>query len=480
MRGVRGRLTVTIVALVVLTAAVLGIGAYVFVDSSLHERLLGDADNQARFDLTVLIPTELQGAPTREAIDGSRLHEIFAGRGVQLIDDIDGLPPSFEALLSPEFRSTVEHGGLAYQWAAPGGAPSLIVAGPLPGSDVTFYFLHDAAPIETALGQLRLGLGGGGLLLALVALVAARLVARGVLAPVNEGARAAERIEHGDLSARVPVTSNDEFGTWARRFNRMAATLQETIGRLEASQAQNRRFVSDVSHELRTPLTALVAEASILREHLADLPPGARRTGELLVDDVARLRTLVDELMELSRFDASAEEVLYEPVDIGRLVRAVVAARLPAATLDVPGEALVIASDPRRLERILANLLDNAREHAPDAPVEVTLAGDADWIAVVVEDRGPGVPEERLSRIFDRFYKADVSRHGGSSGLGLAIAAEHAGLLGGELRASNRQGGGLRIELVLPVTEPLPGGDVDANGEFEPEDHTPPAWENTR
>ena len=148
--------------------------------------------------------------------------------------------------------------------------------------------------------------------------------------------------------------------------------------------------------------------------------------------DVGRLRALVDDLMEVSRFDARAEQIALEPVDLGRLVATVAAARLPEAALDLPGEPLVVETDPRRLERILGNLLDNAREHAAGAPVEVTLAAerrrDRRWS---VADRGPGVPPDRLERIFERFYKADPSRHGGSSGLGLAIAAEHAALLGG-------------------------------------------------
>src|SRR4029078_5578849 len=107
------------------------------------------------------------------------------------------------------------------------------------------------------------------------------------LAPVDEASRAAVRIERGDLSARVPVTSTDEFGRWADRFNRMADSLEDTIVRLEAAQAQNRRFVPDVSHELRTPVAALVAEASLLRDHLGALPGDARRAGELVVHDIA-------------------------------------------------------------------------------------------------------------------------------------------------------------------------------------------------
>ena len=244
----------------------------------------------------------------------------------------------------------------------------------------------------------------------------------------------------------------------------MAASLEETIDRLEEAQAHNRRFVADVSHELRTPLAALVAEASIVREDLDGLPDGSRRAGELLVADVGRLRVLVDDLMEISRFDAGAEQLAAEPVDLGPLVTAVTTARLPEAVRSVPANLVVVESDPRRIERIVGNLLDNAREHAAGSPVEVRaeLGRDGTSAVVSVADRGPGIPSEQLAHVFDRFYKADPSRHGGSSGLGLAIAAEHARLLGGELTASNREGGGLRVELRLPVTQPLPRGDLAA------------------
>jgi signal transduction histidine kinase len=462
--GVRGRLTATVVALVVVTALVLGVGAYAFVDYSLHDRLVRDAEAQARFDLTVLIPNRLP-EPTREAFNTSGLREAFGERRIDLIADFAGdVEPTFVNPLSSDLKAAVAEGRLGFEWTTLGNKQVLIMAGRLPGTTAIFYFAHDATTLKAALSQLRLGLGGGALLLALVGLIAARWVARGVLAPVDAAGRAAERIEHGDLSARVPVASHDEFGAWAERFNRMAGALEETIGRLEASQAQNRRFVADVSHELRTPLTALVAEASILREHLGALPPDARRTGELLVADVARLRTLVDELMELSRFDSAAEQAAHEPIELVRLVRAVAAARLPDAALVLPEEAVVVVTDPRRIERILGNLLDNAREHAPNAPVEIGLRVLPDTVVLSVADAGPGVPEDRLERIFDRFYKADPSRQGGSSGLGLAIAAENAALIGGSLSARNRSAGGLRFDLRLPVTEPLPGGDPAATG----------------
>jgi signal transduction histidine kinase len=474
IRGVRARLTTTIVALVVLTAAVLGIGSYLFVDARLHGQAVDDAYDQARFDLSILAPSRLTASPTKEEVE--QLAQDFTVRGLKTIIDagpdrpftspgsLAGVLPTLPAGL----RSFVDGGQIAYAWLPIQGTPSLVVGGRSGGTGPAIYFVRDEAALEATLDQLRLALGVGALVLALLAIVAARFLARGVLAPVEAAARAAERIERGDLSARVPVTSDDEFGTWADRFNRMAEALDDTIGRLEAAQDQNRRFVADVSHELRTPVSALVAEASILRDHLDDLPQAARRAGELIVEDIARLRTLVEELMELSRFDAESEEVQSQPVDLGRLISDVVAARYRDAVVELPDDRVVVESDPRRLERILANLLGNAREHAPGALVVVRLRANADQVAITVADRGPGVPADRLGRIFDRFFMADPSRRGGS-GLGLAIAREHAELLGGRLRARNRDGGGLAIELILPVTGSLHGGDAVETRENEGE-----------
>jgi two-component system sensor histidine kinase MtrB len=464
LNSVRARLTATIVALVALTALVLGVAAYAFVDARLHQQALDDAANQARFDLSVLIPPRLDNPPTTEQLQS--LSAAFKARALSTIIVPDGGEPHYEPAslagtletIPTPVRDLVDGGQIAYTWQRVAGEASLVVGGRSAGTGPQIWFIRDVSELEAAVDQLRFALVIGGLLVALIGVVAARVVARGVLAPVDEASRAAIRLERGDLSARVAVTSSDEFGRWAQRFNRMADSLEDTISRLEAAQAQNRRFVADVAHELRTPTTALVAEASILRDHLDALPPDARRTGELVVHDIGRLRALVEDLMELSRFDAAGEQVRVEPVDLGRLVRDVAAARHRDAVLELPDERVVIESDPRRLERIVGNLLDNAREHAPDALVVVRLDASPDAVRIGVLDRGPGVPPDRIGQIFDRFFMADPSRRGGS-GLGLAIAAEHADLLGGTLRARNRDGGGLAVELVLPVTEPLPPGD---------------------
>jgi signal transduction histidine kinase len=472
-RGVRARLAGALVLVVAVTAALLGVAASFFVDNRLHDQALQDAAAQARFDLTVTVPgRQLPAQPTVDDIARSGLLDTFRQRGLETLVDLgagdtvkssDSLDDLLERL-PPDVPSRIGRGELAYAWTDVGGKPSLVVGGLAPGGRSAYYFVRDVSEIDAAVDQLRRVLLLGLLAAVVVALLTARILARGILAPIEEAGRTAERIERGDLLARVPVTSHDEFGVWADRFNRMTDTLAETIRRLEAAQHQNRRFVADVSHELRTPVTALVAEASIVREHLHEMPPETRRAAELLVTDVGRLRNLVEELMELSRFDADVEEATLERVDLGRLIEAVRIARLPKAKFQQPDKPVFAESDPRRLERILGNFLDNAKEHAAGTEVEIELDGKRDDIVIAVSDRGQGVPPDRLELIFDRFTKVDPSRSGGSSGLGLAIAAEHAALLGGYLQAMNREGGGLRIELVMPkdVDGSLRSGDAPA------------------
>jgi two-component system sensor histidine kinase MtrB len=256
------------------------------------------------------------------------------------------------------------------------------------------------------------------------------------------------------------VETDDEFGAWAASFNEMAAALEAKIDALSEARERERRFTSDVSHELRTPLAALVSEASLLRDHLDAMPPEARRPAELLVADVARLRRLVEELMEISRLDSGRESMATEPVDLAALVGAVVAAHASdgAVTVDAGPGPLVVESDRRRLERIVGNLVGNAIEHG-GGRASVRVSADNVHAEVEVADDGPGIPREHLARVFDRFYKADPSRTGPGSGLGLAIAWEHAALLGGEIAVDSRPGAGTRFTLRIPVAGLLPPGE---------------------
>ncbi|MDQ3870693.1 MAG: HAMP domain-containing histidine kinase [Chloroflexota bacterium] len=472
VQGFRRRLVVTFVGLVALTVLSLGIGAYLLVSYSLNQRLLEESARVTDFNVSVLAAERLPERPSRADFEGSGLAEAFGRRGgAGTIVDFGDRDPfvsnlrfrNVPARLSPALRRIVAAGNVGYERLTVDDQPYLVTGARLPPAGPDFYFLFSASEVEDALSRLRQALAAGGVVLVLFAALAGRLLARQVLTPVRDASAAAVRIEQGDLSARVPVSSHDEFGTWAASFNRMAASLQEKVAQLQEAQARQRRFVSDVSHELRTPLTALVNEAAMLKAYLDagrldGLDPEARRIGELLAADVRRLRGLVDDLIEISRFDAAAEEVAPSEFDLAEFLRAVVASRSPGARLHVPDAGLPVRTDPRRLERIVGNLLDNAREHGGASEVEVSAGVQRDVVAIEVADRGPGVPPQDLSRIFERFYKADPSRHHGSSGLGLAIAAENARLLGGSLEARLRRGGGVAFELRLPVTGPLPAG----------------------
>jgi signal transduction histidine kinase len=472
--GLRTRLSVALVGLVAITVLAIGVGTYLFVEARLRDSLLADATRQAQFDLSVLIPAQLPEGTSGSTFDKTGLPAAFRLRGdVEEIVDFgggdvyvstSGLSGALEGLPGG-LPSVVDQGDLGFAGHAIGGQPVLVVGGRstteagTPGPEL--FFVFPAASIDLALGQLRVGLVAAAVVALVLALATAGLFARGILRPVRSGSEAAARIAAGDLSARVPGGGSDELAAWSAEFNRMADSLAATIARLEASESQNRRFVAEVAHELRTPLTALVGEASLIEARLDELPADARRPAELLVADVRRLRTLVEDLMELSRFDAGAEEPVLAPVDVGSTVASIIGARLPAAKLSAPAEPIVIDSDVRRLDRIVGNLLDNARTHAPGPAVDVAVAraDDGSTAVVTVADRGPGVPGEALGRIFERFYKADPSRLAGTSGMGLAIAAEHAALLGGSLTAAARDGGGLVFTLRLPVTKPLPGSD---------------------
>ena len=471
MHGVRARLALTVVGLVAVTSLVLGVGSYAYVATSLRSQQLDAARELTTYNVAVLAVERLPDGATRADLAASRLLDGFAARGIAgtLVDFGDGDPyasnlqaAGMAGRLSPDLATIATRGDVAFERTTVGGTPMLVTAARRPAGGPTFYFLFDASGVEDAIQRLGQALLVGGLVLVALAALAARFVARGLLRPVADGAAAAERITAGDLSARLDTTSGDEFARWADSFNRMAASLEGHVAELRDAHAREQRFVADVSHELRTPLTALVAEASLLREQLDALPAAPRRIGELVAGDVGRLRVLVDDLMELSRFDAGAERLDRRRFDVSAFVRSTVDARLPGARVTAPGAPSVVATDPRRLERVLGNLLDNARVHADgrDVEIEVGLEGGeppADGhpadehspsdarpepdereatLVVAVADRGPGVPQAEIPHLFDRFHKADPSRHAGGSGLGLAIAREHARLLGGTLEAT--------------------------------------------
>ena len=257
----------------------------------------------------------------------------------------------------------------------------------------------------------------------------------------------------------MEVRGSDELAALATSFNEMAASLQDKMQQLEDLTLAQRQFVSDVSHELRTPLTTIKIAADVLFASRADLDAASARSAELLLSQLERFESLLADLLEISRHDANVATLDPEPVDVCDLVRnaADVAQQLAerrGAKIEfrLPAEPCVAEVDPRRVERIMRNLLVNAVEHGDGKDTLVTVAGDSDAVAVAVRDHGVGLRPGEEHLVFDRFWRADPARarSTGGTGLGLSIALEDARLHGGWLEAWGECGRGSVFRLTLP------------------------------
>ena len=451
----RRRLTVAFVLVAGVSAGALAAGSFLLVRETRLRDSLDRATAEAQFDLRLA-----QGFGPPLDIDG--LLRGFEEKKVPAVLVIGRrrIPsnPSLDPVIPPDLRDLVTRGQLGFERITirqPGRAPVpyLLIGGPGPTSarGSQLYFLFSEDRLNRDLIQLRNVLLVGWAAVVVVAALVGRGLARRTLEPVGKASQAARDMAEGLLATRLPVEAKDEFGAWAASFNEMADALEAKITALSEAQARERRFTSDVAHELKTPLAALVGEASLLREHLDEMPKEARRPAELMVHDVGRLRRLVEDLMEISRFDAGKEDVVADEVDVPALVGAIVRSRGWANAVELAGE-LVLITDRRRLERIVANLIGNAVEHG-GSPVRVRVSRDGRAALIQVTDRGPGISPEHLPHLFERFYKADPSRRGPGSGLGLAIARENALLLGGDIEVWSEFEFGTRFTVRLPIDD---------------------------
>ncbi|WVK89826.1 MtrAB system histidine kinase MtrB [Dactylosporangium sp. AC04546] len=296
-------------------------------------------------------------------------------------------------------------------------------------------------------------------LVALLALIAA-MMTRLVVRPVRVAARTAQRLSAGLLDQRMQVKGEDDLARLAAAFNQMAANLQRQIVRLEEMSRLQRRFTSDVSHELRTPLTTVRMAADLLFSSREDFDPAAARSAELLQAELDRFEGLLTDLLEISRFDAGFAALDAEPTDLVPVVRRV-GERLESLAercgvdlmIETPDTEVIAEVDPRRVERILRNLVGNAVEHGEGKPVIVRLAADRSAVAVTVRDHGVGLKTGEEKLVFNRFWRADPSRarQTGGTGLGLSISLEDARLHGGWLEAWGAPGKGAQFRLTLPA-----------------------------
>ncbi|MCX4748710.1 MtrAB system histidine kinase MtrB [Kitasatospora sp. NBC_01287] len=392
------------------------------------------------------------------------------------------ISPELEAQVAqdrtvPHEQTTTIHRGLGAQARS---EPGLVIGKQLTGpdnQDYQLYFAFSFAQEDNTLSLVTGTVATAGVFIVILVGCAAWLVVRQVVTPVRMAAGIAERLADGHIEERMKVTGTDDIARLGESFNRMADALQAQIRQLEELSRVQRRFVSDVSHELRTPLTTVRMAADLIYDSREDLDPMAARSAELLQGQLDRFESLLADLLEISRFDAGAAVLDAEPVDLRDLVHRVVEAADPLARLK--GSSVVLAGaddpvvaevDPRRIERILRNLVVNALEHGEGRDVVIRLGSGDGAVAVGVRDYGIGLKPGEASRVFHRFWRADPSRvrTTGGTGLGLSIAVEDAHLHGGWLQAWGEPGGGSHFRLTLPRTR---GGDIGrAPFRLEPED----------
>ena len=416
---------------------------------------------------------ELMGA-AREEIARTSSSAMIAGYRVPGQEPSPTGPQDFENVrlkdvVSDELRTVVQDNPDEQWWqsvslaTADGSRVPGIVVGSqitLPeGSRWEIYIGFDLNDTEQTLLFVQRTLFIGGLTLLLLVGAVAWVIVRLVANPVRVAAETSEQLAQGDLEVRIPVKGEDELATLARSFNGMADSLQSQIKELADLSQVQQRFVSDVSHELRTPLTTIRLAGDVLYDQRSDFPPATARTAELLHTQTQRFEVLLADLLEISRYDAGSVQLEIEPHSLVHLAQDSIDGMASLAEqkgsdvrLVAPGGYSNVEIDPRRIRRVVRNLLGNAIEHGEGRPIVVTVDSNEQAVALSVRDYGHGMSEEDAQRVFDRFWRADPSRKRtiGGTGLGLAIALEDAQLHGGSLELWSRVGEGTCFRLTLP------------------------------
>ena len=290
------------------------------------------------------------------------------------------------------------------------------------------------------------------------------LLAKTMIAPIQELTHAAEKVASGDFSDKVENSSKDEIGVLTRTFNDMAVQLEDTLDDLKRSEQMRREFVANVSHELRTPITGVKSYAETLAAD-PDMPADTReRFLNVILNESDRMTKIVQDLLTLSRFDAGSFEFSFDEFSFETSVRDVYnAVRMEAQAhghvfvLEVEPGIPRIRGDKARVEQVLMNMVSNAIKYTKDGgriTIKAGVRGGEVWCSV--KDNGIGIPKDDTTKVFDRFYRVDKarSRESGGTGLGLSIAQEIVVRHGGRIDLKSRLGHGTTITVWLPVEGP--------------------------
>ncbi|MER6466090.1 HAMP domain-containing sensor histidine kinase [Streptomyces sp. NPDC001288] len=472
--GLRARLVLAFLLIAAVSACTTAALTYREARNSLLQTAQDTAVSSFREQVRqapVTLPVEADALRTvlRDIAGKSNPHPwvVFAEYGSLRVSS--GARPA-SGVVTADLRHTAEAGTEgSFQRVVKDGKPYLTIALPtvlrtasgqtLP-SRMTFYAVMQLTDEETSFRALLLAARDGAVPGLALALLPALLTARSVLRPVRELRQAARDMGTGRLGTRIPARGRDELALLAHEFNDSAGRLEETLDSLREAEARARRFASDVSHELRTPLAAMLVVTDVLDEDATTLDPDTARAVRLVSAETGKLAVLVEDLIEMCRFDARAAELNTDTVDPAETVLKTLHSRHwtdGRVRTELAG-GIRARLDPRRFDVVIANLVGNALRHG-GAPVTVRLRADTPpgrvpTLVVQVLDSGPGIGCDVLPHVFDRFYKADAARtRSAGSGLGLAITLENVRLHGGTIRAANRAGGGAVFTVEMPLNE---------------------------
>ncbi|WP_242587788.1 sensor histidine kinase [Streptomyces sp. MST-110588] len=470
-RGLRARLVVAFLLVSAVSALTTAALTYREARNAILQRSQDAAIKDLRGQVNSLAP-DLAVPPTRADLDEftRQLDRSGKAQDWDVRVQYKGIPESGESWLRGEvvvpaaLKESVEKRHVpAFQRVDRHGDPWLLIGMPVlqgqdgKASDLSVYAQLPLRAEEANVEALVRAAQGGALPVLALSVIPALLAARGVLRPVRGLRQAAGRIAEGKLDTRLEVKGSDELADLSCTFNDMAAKLEESVADLRRMEANARRFAADVSHELRTPLAAMTAVTDVLDEDADSLDPDTASAVRLISQETGKLARMVEDLMEVSRFDAGAAALHLDEVDVAETIRKTLQARAWQGRVETdlpPGVRARL--DPRRLDVVVANLVGNALHHGGE-PVRVVLhtpAPGAGRLLIEITDHGPGIDPEVLPHVFDRFYKADSARaRSEGSGLGLAIAMENVRLHGGTIRAANCPQGGARFTVELPMEE---------------------------
>jgi two-component system sensor histidine kinase BaeS len=322
----------------------------------------------------------------------------------------------------------------------------------------------DAPPLSIVMRDLGPTLGVVAIALLIAgASIGALLIFRPTHRRLKTLQEAVRAIGAGQTAARAPVAGGDEVALLARAFNEMAGGLEQRTQALAAADDSRRQLLADVSHELMTPLAAIRGYTETMAMSDLNLDEATRkRYLRIVFDETERMEHVIGDLLDLARLEGGGAAWKHESVSVPALFERVLhrhdpvlqAKHITLERLVEPG-ADRVSGDPKRLEQAIQNLAANAVRHTPDGGT-IRLAAEPvpGGVSLSVEDSGSGIPAEHLPRIFDRFYKVDVSRTGtalpSGSGLGLSIVQAIVRRHGGSIQARNGSHGGARFDILLP------------------------------